>query len=370
MNVLFISNFVKTYSLVFQNELETLCRLGHKVTWAANFDGFIGNISTDIPFDVINVPMRSNPLNRKNLTAYKILSKNIKSNQYDAIICTTPIGGVIGRLLGKKHKTKIVIYSAHGFLFFKGFGFFKSLLFKTVERVLAHYTNHIITITKEDYNNALDFKLKKNGLVHYIHGAGIKNNNLPSIAKKELRDSLGISEKDFVLCSAGALNKNKNNIVVIKAMRIIRDRSIKYLICGEGPKKQYLLKKVKQYRLTDSVLILGYKTNAIDYINASDLFVMPSFREGVPRSLLEAMDLGLPCIGSDVRGINELIDAPFGGVVCRPNSPKDFSRAIINFKKGSIDFEEISRRNRIEAEKYGNNVVVSELEVIYKTILK
>lgn len=370
MKILFISNFVKTYSLVFKNELETLQKMGHEITWAANFNGFIGNPDEIIPFKIINIPTNSNPFKKSNIIAYRFLSTKMRESNYDAIICTTPIGGLIGRLLGKKHKIKIVIYSAHGFLFFKGFGLLKNLFFKTIGQLLALKTNHIITITKEDYNNAIKFKLKKGGTVNYIHGAGVDIDCFPTKSRETVRKELGFEDDDFLIVSAGALNKNKNNIVVIKAIRRLNNPRIKYIICGEGPLEQKLIKYVKKAKLEESIFFLGYRTDAIDIFGACDLFVMPSKREGVPRSLLEAMNIGLPCLGSRTRGITELIDPPFGGVVCSPNKVIEFSDSIKRFYNGDIDVLAISKRNMSETKKYSKEQVISELTDIYSRILK
>ena len=101
MRILYISNFVKTFSLVFQNELFTLQRLGHEIEWAANFANFVGDKKT-IPFKTIDVPFRSNPFHFSNVKAYHLIKKSLKSGSYDAIICSTPIGGTIGRIAGKR----------------------------------------------------------------------------------------------------------------------------------------------------------------------------------------------------------------------------------------------------------------------------
>ena len=85
----------------------------------------------------------------------------------------------------------------------------------------------------------------------------------------------------------------------------------------------------KQLGVENQVKFLGYRTDMMEIMAASDIFVMPSFREGVPRALLEAMDLGLPCVGSNTRGIRELIgENGEGGYVCDPRSADTFAAAF------------------------------------------
>jgi glycosyltransferase involved in cell wall biosynthesis len=371
MKILFLSNSVKTYSLVFKNELEVLSDMGHEIIWAANFDGFIGNVRDDIPFKTINIPLKSHPLHWCNYRSFKQLFMVCSSESFDAIICTTPIGGFIGRFLGKKAKIKKVIYSAHGFLFYKGCPLIKKIIYRFQEKIMARWTDYIVTITNEDYQNALQFKLKKGGKVFLIHGAGVKVGTMPTKSKKQMRSELGIDDKDFVITSAGFLNKNKNNCVVIKSLKYLKKdlSDFKYLICGEGEEEQKLKKLTTKLKLENNVLFLGFRTDLQDILNCSDLFVMPSYREGVPRSLLEAMDLGLPCAGSDTRGIRELIDEPKGGLLFNPNQPRDVYRVLKEFALHKVDLNSIFRRNKKEVEHYSCENVVRELTNIYQEIL-
>ena len=161
MKILYISNFVKTYSLVFQNELSVLKKLGHDVEWAANFSNYIGSVN-EIPVKVYNVPFKSHPFHFSNIKAYFLVKKILKQNKYDAIVCSTPIGGTIGRLAGRKVKVPKIIYCAHGFLFRKGINPLLYWIFRSHEKFLAKYTDTIVTITDEDYKAAKNFKLRNN----------------------------------------------------------------------------------------------------------------------------------------------------------------------------------------------------------------
>ena len=191
----------------------------------------------------------------------------------------------------------------------------QKIIYRFQEKIMARWTDYIITITNEDYQNALQFKLKKGGKV--FNSWSWKVGTMPTKSKKQMRSELGIDDKDFVITSAGFLNKSKNNCVVIKSLKYLKKdlSDFKYLICGEGEEEQKLKKLTTKLKLENNVLFLGFRTDLQDILNCSDLFVMPSYREGVPRSLLEAMDLGLPCAGSDTRGIRELIDEPKGGLL-------------------------------------------------------
>ena len=102
---------------------------------------------------------------RDNLLAYRNLCKVMEEGEIRVIHCNTPIGGMVGRLCGRKYKADKVIYTAHGFHFYQGAPLFHRTVLKWAERVMAHYTDAIITMNQEDYEAAKKFKLKKGGKV-------------------------------------------------------------------------------------------------------------------------------------------------------------------------------------------------------------
>ena len=109
--------------------------------------------------NMIDVQMQRSPLKLKNLTAYKIIKNLTNENGYNMIYCQQPVGGMIGRLIGKKFKIP-VIYTAHGFFFFKGNNIIKNFIFKSAEKHMAKYTDAIITMNNEDYTACQNWKCK------------------------------------------------------------------------------------------------------------------------------------------------------------------------------------------------------------------
>lgn len=365
MKVLFITNKVKTYNTGFQNDFEPLQLLGHEVFWAANFTGFIGK-KEDVPATLIDLPINSNPFNKGNLKAYKALVKETKKNHIDIILCSTPIGGMLGRLVARKTKTRI-IYAAHGLLFFKGAPLINNTVYKLQEKIMAKWTDVIITINNEDYNAMAKIK-RKDAKLYLVHGAGV------DVDQSSLKD-FDINAKRYELCiplnatmlvSVGFLNKNKNYKVVIEAMGIIKNSDMHYVICGEGEEKESLIKLAKKYGIEKNVHFLGFRTDVFEIMKASNLVIIPSFREGVPRVVLEAMHLGIPCIGSDTRGIRELIGQDFSQLLFDPRSPKKLAD-VINVALSDKDLRNrVIERNYIECKKYSSEVVKRELYEVYR----
>ena len=149
---------------------------------------------------------------KDNYIAYKNCLKVIEKGCIDVIHCNTPIGGMIGRICGKKAHVGKIIYTAHGFHFFKGAPLFNNTILKFAEWIMAHWTDALITMNEEDYEAALKFKLRKGGKVFFVHGVGIDvgQYGISDVERAEKRSSLGIKPNDVAVVSAGDLVRRKD----------------------------------------------------------------------------------------------------------------------------------------------------------------
>ena len=304
MKILLVSNKVKTYNLGFKNEIEPLLEAGHEVVWAADFSSFVGDRTEAIPFETRHIDIKSSPFNKNNRRAYKDLLSILREEKYDVVQSSTPIGGMLARMAARKVKTPIVIYEAHGFLFFKGAPLINRTVYKFQEHLMSRWTDVLVTINDEDYRSAQKMKLRKGGKLFMIHGAGVEVGQSRECDRTAKRAEIGLPEDAVAIVSAGILNKNKNNHVVIESLALLENKNVYYVICGEGDEEGALRELAEKNGVSDRVLFLGFRTDMKQIMLACDIFAMPSFREGVPRALLEAMDLGLPCIGTRTRGIS------------------------------------------------------------------
>lgn len=362
MRILMVTNKVKTYALGFKNILDPLRKLGHQVVWAADFSNYIGDKSI-IPCIIEHIDIKTNPFDKHNINAYKRLLEIIDSYDIQAVMCSTPIGSALARLAAKRKKISPVLYEAHGFLFFKGAPLINNTLFKLEELILAHYTDTLITITQEDYNSAQSFKLRGGGSPYIVHGAGVKVGVTVSVDKNEKRKSIEVPTDAFMIVSAGELNKNKNVKVMVKALSLLPN--VHYVACGVGPEKENLIELAQNLGVSSRFHLLGYRTDMQEIMSVSDAFVMTSYREGMPRALLEAMDLGLACVGSDTRGIRDLIDEK-GGFICSPNDYKAFAKAFTTLIKDDKLRFKMGGYNKDKVKIYSDQVVKNELLQIYE----
>lgn len=369
MKILMVTNKVKTYALGFQNMVDPLKQLGHEIIWAADFSGFAGDL-VQIPCKTVQIPIHSNPLKTSNFQALRKLKKIIADEKIEAVQCSTPIGGMLARLAAKQMGVKKVIYAAHGFLFFKGAPLLNRTVYYWQEKWMAAWTDTLITITDEDLQTAQKFKLRSGKKPYLVHGAGVEVGKTVEIDRSKKREELGLPDEAFVMISAGFLNKNKNNRVLIEAMGALNDPCLHYLVCGDGEELETLKNLAVKCGVEKNVHFLNYRTDLAEIMVASDLFAMPSWREGVPRALLEAMDLGLPCIGSDTRGIRELLSNGRGGVLCRADDATAFAEGIKKLKSDVQLCDSMHRLNKEVAKTYSKERVRQELLEIYSRELR
>lgn len=324
-----------------QNNIRILQELGYEVWCACNMAESDQRLA-DLGVWTVDVPFERNPFGRKNMIAYKCLKEIIKKEKFNLIHCHTPVGGVLGRMAASACGVDRIIYTAHGFHFYQGAPKVNWLLYYPIEWWLAWKTDLLITINQEDYERAKrHFHAKK---VEYVPGVGVDVAYIcgvvKSIDRRKKREELNIPQGAFLILSVGELNKNKNHRVVLEALKKLEVADAYYIICGKGVLEQELQSLVESLGLEEKVKLLGYRKDVIEIMACANLYVHPSFREGLPVSVMEAMAVGLPLLCSDIRGNRDLVQDHINGLLV---SNGDFIKAL--------DF---MYQNRYE-QKYGEN---------------
>lgn len=310
------------------NNIKLLQELGYSIDVACNFDDYsvwneerikkFESELKELKIKKINISFSRSPKNIKNIiNSYKQIKQLLNDKNYSLVHTHTPISSFITRLAYKKsniYGTCKMIYTAHGFHFFKGNNPFKNFVFRNIEKIAAKYTNVLITINNEDYIAAKKFKLKKNGTVEYVPGVGIDIDkiNLIKENKIQLCEELNIPKDAILILSVGELNANKNHKIVIEILPELPN-NVHYLMCGDGQLKEQHERLAKKLHVSDRLHFLGYRKDVIKIMKSCDIFVFPSKREGLSVALMEAMACGLPCVVSKIRGNEDLIENEKGG---------------------------------------------------------
>lgn len=313
MRILYVTTISITMNSFLKPHIEMLVQDGNHVDIACNHK----ELALDKKYSELNcsfhqIDFSRSPFSLDNIRAYHKLKMVIKEGNYDIVHCHTPTAAAVARLACKNFRNKNglkVIYTAHGFHFYKGAPLKNWLLYYSVERFLARWTDVLITINKEDYSRAQKFKA---GKIVYVPGVGIDTEKYSHPITEEqrhlLRTEIGVPDDAILLCSVGELNGNKNHAVVIRALSQLENKNVHYCIAGEGDFRDRLTALSQELGVADRVHLLGYRTDIHELYKSSDIFCFPSLREGLPVSLMEAMASGLPCVASRIRGNVDLLD--------------------------------------------------------------
>ena len=312
---------------------------------------------------LVHIDFERSPFSFKNIKAYKQLLTLMLQNNYDIVHCNTPMGGVVGRLAAHKANIPYVIYQAHGFHFWKGAPLFNWLCYYPVERLLAHYTDLLITINQEDYQAAQKFAAKK---VILINGVGIDISLFtPSTDKNPaLRKKLGIKQDAFVLLSVGELNKNKNHRIIFKALHKLKNPFLYCVICGTGPLEDEYKQLIKKYGIEKQVYFTGFIQDIKQYYQMADALINPSLREGLPAVIMEAMGCKIPVLASRIRGHLDLL--PKSQFLFNPYNTNEIAKCIQSVLN-NYPTQEIEL-NFKQLEKFSFKEIISVMSNLYVSI--
>ncbi len=318
------------------------------------------------------IPFARSPLKLDNLKAIRQLRSLIEKEKYDLIHTHTPMGSVVTRLAArgarKNYGTKL-IYTAHGFHFFKGAPLLNWAIYYPIEKSLARYTDTLITINSEDFSRA---KRNFTTQVEYITGVGVDIERFQSVSatkKKQLRKEYGFAADDFILIYIAELNGNKNQAFLIKQMEVLKAKipSIKLIFCGIGSSEATYKKLVNTLDLNDEIKFLGYRKDVDCLLALSDIAVSSSKREGLGVNLIEAMAVGLPLVASHNRGHRDLITSELNGYLFI--SGEDFIEFVVRLYRDKERVKKIRKHNLSTVSKYSVPASVTTMQNIYEEVM-
>ncbi len=322
---------------------------GNEVICASSRTGdYFDILQSEYGFRMHRIDFERSPYKLSNLKAYKDLKKLIRTERIDYVFCHEPVGGALGRLAGHACRCN-VIYMAHGFHFYKGAPKYCAIYY-FVEKWLSRYTDTLITINAEDYEASRKFHAKKSVLVN---GIGVNTKKFEySPDPKYLRTELDLGAEETILLSVGELIVRKNHATVIKAIKALNDKRIHYVIAGDGELANNLKNLVSEIGLEKQVHFLGYRRDINKLCNAADVFIMPSFQEGLSVALMEAMACGLPIIASRIRGNTDLIIEGQGGYLVDANDINGYATKINELIRNTDICKKMGKYNMERVKKY------------------
>lgn len=311
------------------------------------------------------------PFKISNIKAIKQLRKIIDAEKFDIIHCHTPMGAVVARLAAKNARKKYgtrVIYTAHGFHFYKGAPKINWLLFYPIEKYLTKYTDTLITINSEDFNLAKSKFSKRCKDIQCVPGVGIDiekfQKPIPSNEAKALKKSLGLSDDDYVLMCVARLDKNKNQLFLIDVMNdlVKENKDFHLLLVGPDELNGFYQRIVKEKKLDKNIHFLGRRQDVPNLLKISNIVVSSSLREGLPVNVIEAFASGKPVVALSCRGMHDLIINNENGFIV--SNENEMRKKILEIKNNSLAFK-IIKNNLDKSHNYSLSKIVCEINRIY-----
>jgi len=323
------------------------------------------------------LPIERQPLRFNNILAIQKLKQIIEQEQYALIHCHTAMGAVVARLASrgsrKKYGTK-VLYTVHGFHFFKGSPKSYWLFYYPVEKLLSRFTDTIVTINREDYDLVLN-KGFRNHDTYLINGIGVRTERffVPDLYKKEeLRNKYGYKINDFILIYTAEYIQRKNHKFIIKSLPLMIKQipEIKVLFAGRGGLMKQSIKLAEALGVGKYIDFLGFTNNVEEFIALSDIGVSVSRQEGLGLNLAEEMFSGLPVVATLDRGHKELVNHGVNGYMFEQNNQEGFIGYIIELYNNPAKRKTMGEEAHRSVQKFSLENSLESMAEIYNSLLK
>ena len=314
----------------------------------------------------------------KHINSVRNMVKLMRREKYDIVHVHTPIGAFVGRIAAHFAKTPLVIYTIHGFYFHENMNFFKSKVIMFVEKFLSRWTTFAFSQSDEDTKLAIKKGIfPSNKIITIGNGVDInffKRKGFTGKVFLAKRKDFSIPSNAIVVTCVARMNKEKGIFDLLKAAEITLNlhSSMHFLFVGgiyKGNEPNAISDKFLKDYLKKSPLykehfhFLGTRTDVREILAISDIFVLPSYREGMPRSIIEAMAMELPVIATNIRGSREEVVDGETGILVPVGDVNALSNAIIKLANEPKLRKEMGKKGRERAEEYFDERKVIEKQI-------
>jgi glycosyltransferase involved in cell wall biosynthesis len=273
---------------------------------------------------VWDIDWTRNPLSPQNFRkALPKICKIVEQGQYDLVHVHTPVAAFLTRCALRKLRLRQnvkVIYTAHGFHFYKGGLLLKNLAFGSMEKLAGAWTDYLVVINREDEAAAHRYRLVPPQRVVYMPGIGVDlarydPQQVSAEAIAAVRQEMGVGEGDKLFLAIAELSPRKRSLDILQAFAQLKRPKVHLAFAGNGPLLTMLQQAAANLQLQECVHFLGLRQDISTLIRASAAIVLVSRQEGLPRSVMESLALEVPAIGTNIRGTRDLLQGECGLLV-------------------------------------------------------
>jgi len=310
---------------------------------------------TDIPYYKINSFQRNVNIFKELLAGFEILSLFFQIKPDVIHANSSKAGGIVGiagwvykLLIGKNVK---LIFTAHGWAINEDRPKWQIKLIKLFSKITSVFYNQIICVSEYDKKIAIENKLAPEKKLIAIHN-GINIENINFLIKEEAQNKLIKKTSSLVIGTIAEWTKNKGLIYLLKAIKKIKDKKIDLILIGSGenPDKEKLVKFIEKNNLKN-IHLIEFIPNAANYLKAFNIFVLPSLKEGLPYTIIEAMIAEVPIIATNVGGIPEMIENNINGILIESKNSRILADKIIKLINSPETIQKLTQKSKQKAEK-------------------
>ena len=300
----------------------------------------------------------------------------VQREEYDIVHVHGPIPAFVTRW-ALRHSRKAtgtkVVYTVHGFHFHRGGPFFRNAAYGTLERTAAPWTDEIVVINHEDLAAALRFRVPGPEHVTLMPGIGVDTSRYaPSAISDDVvavvRKELDLGPEQVALLMIAELNPGKRHLDAIEALARCGRGNAVLLCAGRGPLHDAIEARARALGVGPRVRLLGYRNDIPALLRASDALVLPSEREGLPRSVMEALCLERPVIATRIRGVTELVTNETG-ILCEVGDLDALGEAMRFLADYPRERAEMGRRGRVAMADFDLRRVIHLHDELYERVL-
>ena len=371
--------FVMTVALDFRAFLLPIAAHFRRTGW--QIDGASAEITYNADcqkgFDqIFDIEWSRNPLQVGNfLKGLAQIRQLVERQGYDIVHVHTPVAAFLTRLalrdLRKKGKPK-VIYTAHGFHFHPGGNPLKNLIFMAAERLAASWTDYLVVINRTDEAAARKHIMPTERVV-YMPGIGVDTRHygpefVAQADVKRVRDEMGLKEGQPLFLMIAELNPGKRHRDALAAFIRLGRKDVHLAFAGIGPLRDELWKQIADLGLRNQVHMLGYRRDIPALIRASVATLLPSEREGLPRAIMESLSLEVPAIGTEIRGVKDLLEGGCG-ILTKVGDHEALAKAMAYMLDHPKEAKAMGKKGRERMVAYDLQRIIALHEELYRRAL-
>jgi len=302
------------------------------------------------------------------------LIRLINIEKPDIVHTHTAKAGTLGRIAAKLTGVPVIIHTFHGHVFHSYFGFFKSKFFLWLERLLAKFTNVIITVGEQQRREIIQYKVAEQEKVVSIPlGLDLKPFVNTKTDPNLLRRELSLPRQTLLVGIVARLVPIKNHLCFLESARLILQNfdNVRFLIIGDGELRTYLEQKTRDLGLESRVIFMGFQHDLVKIYASLDIVTLSSFNEGLPVALIEAMAAGKPVISTNVGGVGDLILDGDNGLLVPSNDPAALAEAILYLLRNPERRKMMGGAGKKKAYPlFDKNRLLGDIDKLYRKLTK